>query len=153
MTLITKITQLWNVTKISNPGIKFPEIGRNKGNFPLIFDIKIRIQRERFLTRWKPISALTLTFTWRNFIERCQWDLLIYASKRNLVVTSSSEEVLLIWYIIVISAVKNRLFTDIEIATKVYFSYFHSIMSNSIMPCGRSLVFVLQKRAIQAIYN
>jgi hypothetical protein len=45
----------------------------------------------------------------------------------------------------------------VETAHLVYFSYFHSIMSYGILICGKAAdidtIFVLQKRAIQSIYN
>ena len=52
---------------------------------------------------------------------------------------------------------KNRSLTDVETAKLVYFSYFHSIMSYGILLWGNAAgiqpIFVLQKRAIRAIYN
>ena len=52
---------------------------------------------------------------------------------------------------------KIRQFTDIDTARLVYFSYFHSIMSYGILLWGRAAdiesIFILQKRAIRAIYN
>ncbi|CAH2211691.1 jg6806, partial [Pararge aegeria aegeria] len=52
---------------------------------------------------------------------------------------------------------KIRMLTDIETARLVYFSYFHSIMSYGILLWGNAAdintIFVLQKRAIRAIYN
>lgn len=50
-----------------------------------------------------------------------------------------------------------RQITDVDTARLVYFSYFHSIMSYGLLLWGRAAdvdaVFVLQKRAIRAIYN
>ena len=52
---------------------------------------------------------------------------------------------------------KNRLLTDVETARLVYFSYFHSIMSDIILLWGSAAgiksIFVWQKRAIRAINN
>lgn len=52
---------------------------------------------------------------------------------------------------------KIRMLTDIETARIVYFSYFHSLMSYGILLWGCSAdlntIFVLQKRAVRAIYN
>lgn len=52
---------------------------------------------------------------------------------------------------------KIRHLTDIPTARLVYFSYFHSIMSYGILLWGRAAdietIFILQKRAIRAIYN
>lgn len=52
---------------------------------------------------------------------------------------------------------KIRQFTDVDTARLVYFSYFHSIMSYGILLWGQAAnvhsVFVLQKRAIRAIYK
>lgn len=52
---------------------------------------------------------------------------------------------------------KIRLLTDVDTARLVYFSYFHSIMSYGILLWGSAAdintVFVLQKRAVRAIYN
>lgn len=52
---------------------------------------------------------------------------------------------------------KIRRLTDVGTARLVYFSYFHSIMSYGILLWGRAAdietVFVLQKRAIRAIYD
>lgn len=52
---------------------------------------------------------------------------------------------------------KIRLLTDIETARLVYFSYFHSLMSYGILLWGSAAdigtIFVLQKRAVRAIYN
>lgn len=52
---------------------------------------------------------------------------------------------------------KIRQLTDVDTARLVYFSYFHSIMSYGILLWGRAAdmesVFVLQKRAVRAIYN
>ena len=52
---------------------------------------------------------------------------------------------------------KVRQFTDVDTAKLVYFSYFHSVMSYGILLWGRAAdiqtIFVLQKRAIRAIYN
>ncbi|CAK1578681.1 unnamed protein product, partial [Parnassius mnemosyne] len=55
-------------------------------------------------------------------------------------------------------AVKNiRSLTSVETAKLVYFSYFHSIISYGILLWGHTtdteIIFVLQKRAIRAIYN
>lgn len=52
---------------------------------------------------------------------------------------------------------KIRQFKDVETARLVYFSYFHSIIkSNGILLWGRAAeiksIFILQKRAIRAIY-
>jgi hypothetical protein len=51
---------------------------------------------------------------------------------------------------------KIRQYTDIATARTVYFSYFHSIMSYGILLWGKAAdietVFILQKRAIRAIY-
>jgi Reverse transcriptase (RNA-dependent DNA polymerase) len=51
---------------------------------------------------------------------------------------------------------KIRKYTDCETARTVYFSYFHSIMSYGILLWGSAAdietVFILQKRAIRAIY-
>lgn len=50
-----------------------------------------------------------------------------------------------------------RQLTDVDTARLVYFSYFHSVMSYGILLWGRAAdidsVFVLQKRAIRAIYK
>lgn len=50
-----------------------------------------------------------------------------------------------------------RQLTDVGTARLVYFSYFHSIMSYGILLWGRAAdvesIFILQKRAIRAIYN
>lgn len=52
---------------------------------------------------------------------------------------------------------KIRHLTDVETARLVYFSYFHSVMSYGILLWGNAAdiqaIFVLQKRAIRAIYN
>ncbi|CAK1581342.1 unnamed protein product [Parnassius mnemosyne] len=52
---------------------------------------------------------------------------------------------------------KIRSLTSVETARLVYFSYFHSIMSYGILLWGNAAdsetIFVLQKRAIRAIYN
>ena len=52
---------------------------------------------------------------------------------------------------------KIRQFTDVDTARLVYFSYFHSIMTYGILLWGRAAdiesIFILQKRAIRAIYN
>ncbi|CAH2094915.1 unnamed protein product [Euphydryas editha] len=52
---------------------------------------------------------------------------------------------------------KIRLLTDVDTARVVYFSYFHSIMSYGILLWGNvatvNIIFVLQKRAIRAIYS
>ncbi|CAK1577859.1 unnamed protein product [Parnassius mnemosyne] len=52
---------------------------------------------------------------------------------------------------------KIRGLTSVETARLVYFSYFHSIMSYGILLWGNAAdsetIFVLQKRAIRAIYN
>lgn len=52
---------------------------------------------------------------------------------------------------------KIRQLTDIETARLVYFSYFHSVMSYGILLWGNAAdiqtIFILQKRAIRAIYN
>lgn len=52
---------------------------------------------------------------------------------------------------------KIRLLTDIETARLVYFSYFHSVMSYGLLLWGSAAsfenIFVLQKRAVRAIYN
>ena len=52
---------------------------------------------------------------------------------------------------------KNRQLTDIATAKLVYFAYFHSIMSYGILLWGSAAdvdsIFILQKRAIRAIYN
>ncbi len=52
---------------------------------------------------------------------------------------------------------KIRQLTDVDTARLVYFSYFHSIMSYGILLWGQAAdiesIFVLQKRAIRAIYN
>jgi len=52
---------------------------------------------------------------------------------------------------------KVRLLTDAETARLVYFGYFHSVMSYGILLWGHAAdiqtIFVLQKRAIRAIYN
>ena len=52
---------------------------------------------------------------------------------------------------------KIRRLTDVDTARLVYFSYFHSIMSYGILLWGRAAdiesIFILQKRAIRAIYN
>ena len=52
---------------------------------------------------------------------------------------------------------KIRQFTHVDTARLVYFSYFHSIMSYGILLWGRAAdiesIFILQKRAIRAIYN
>ncbi|KAJ8736617.1 hypothetical protein PYW08_007273 [Mythimna loreyi] len=52
---------------------------------------------------------------------------------------------------------KIRQLTDVDTARLVYFSYFHSIMSYGILLWGRAAdidsIFILQKRAIRAIYN
>lgn len=52
---------------------------------------------------------------------------------------------------------KIRQLTDVATARLVYFSYFHSIMSYGILLWGRAAdikaIFILQKRAIRAIYN
>jgi hypothetical protein len=52
---------------------------------------------------------------------------------------------------------KIRLLTDIETARLVYFSYFHSVMSYGLLLWGSAAniesVFILQKRAVRAIYN
>ena len=52
---------------------------------------------------------------------------------------------------------KIRQYTDVDTARLVYFSYFHSIMSYGILLWGRAAdiesIFILQKRAIRAIYN
>jgi len=52
---------------------------------------------------------------------------------------------------------KIRMLTDVETARMVYFSYFHSIMFYGILLWGSSAdlntIFVLQKRAIRAIYK
>lgn len=52
---------------------------------------------------------------------------------------------------------KVRQLTDVDTARLVYFSYFHSIMSYGIMLWGKAAdietIFILQKRAIRAIYN
>lgn len=52
---------------------------------------------------------------------------------------------------------KVRQYTDVDTARLVYFSYFHSIMSYGILLWGKAAdiqnVFVLQKRAIRAIYQ
>lgn len=52
---------------------------------------------------------------------------------------------------------KIRQLTDVETARLVYFSYFHSVMSYGILLWGNAAdihtIFVLQKRAIRAIYN
>ncbi|KAG7299149.1 hypothetical protein JYU34_017682 [Plutella xylostella] len=49
-----------------------------------------------------------------------------------------------------------RQLTDVDTARLVYFSYFHSVMSYGILLWGRAAdinqIFVLQKRAIRAIY-
>lgn len=50
-----------------------------------------------------------------------------------------------------------RRLTNMDTARLVYFAYFHSIMSYGIMVWGRAAdietIFILQKRAIRAIYN
>ena len=55
------------------------------------------------------------------------------------------------------AVMKIRNLTDVETARLVYFSYFHSIMSYGILLWGNAAdiqtVFVLQKRAVRAIYN
>ena len=52
---------------------------------------------------------------------------------------------------------KIRQLTDVDTARLVYFSYFHSIMSYGILLWGRAAdidsIFILQKRAVRAIYN
>ena len=52
---------------------------------------------------------------------------------------------------------KVRALTDVATARLVYFSYFHSVMSYGILMWGNAAdienVFVLQKRAIRAIYR
>lgn len=52
---------------------------------------------------------------------------------------------------------KIRLITDVDTARIVYFSYFHSLMSYGILLWGNcadiNTIFILQKRAIRAIYN
>ena len=52
---------------------------------------------------------------------------------------------------------KVRGLTDVDTARLVYFSYFHSVMSYGILLWGRAAdiqcIFVLQKRAIRAIYQ
>ncbi|CAK1600201.1 unnamed protein product [Parnassius mnemosyne] len=52
---------------------------------------------------------------------------------------------------------KIRSLTSVETARLVYFSYFHSIMSYGILLWGHAadteIIFVLQKRAIRAIYD
>ncbi|CAK1578767.1 unnamed protein product [Parnassius mnemosyne] len=52
---------------------------------------------------------------------------------------------------------KIRSLTDVETARLVYFSYFHSVMSYGILLWGNATdieaIFVLQKRAVRAIYN
>lgn len=52
---------------------------------------------------------------------------------------------------------KIRLITDVDTARIVYFSYFHSLMSYGILLWGGCAdihsIFVLQKRAVRAIYN
>lgn len=52
---------------------------------------------------------------------------------------------------------KIRLLTDVETARVVYFSYFHSVMSYGLLLWGSAAniddVFILQKRAVRAIYN
>ena len=52
---------------------------------------------------------------------------------------------------------KIRQFTDIDTARLVYFSYFHSVMSYSILLWGKAAdiqsIFILQKRAIRTIYK
>lgn len=52
---------------------------------------------------------------------------------------------------------KIRLITDVETARLVYFSYFHSLMTYGILLWGHAAdiksIFVLQKRAIRAIYK
>jgi hypothetical protein len=52
---------------------------------------------------------------------------------------------------------KIRQITDINTAKLVYYSYFHCLMSYGILVWGRSAnvdsIFVLQKRAVRAIYN
>jgi hypothetical protein len=51
---------------------------------------------------------------------------------------------------------KIRQYADIQTARTVYFSYFHSIMSYGVWLWGKAAdietVFILQKRAIRAIY-
>lgn len=50
-----------------------------------------------------------------------------------------------------------RQLTDVPTAKLVYFSYFHSLLSYGILLWGRAAdiqtIFILQKRAIRAIYN
>ncbi|RVE54679.1 hypothetical protein evm_000800 [Chilo suppressalis] len=52
---------------------------------------------------------------------------------------------------------KIRLLTDVETARMVYFGYFHSVMSYGLLLWGSAAniesIFVLQKRAVRAIYN
>lgn len=52
---------------------------------------------------------------------------------------------------------KIRLYTEVDTARLVYFSYFHSLMSYGILLWGSAAdidtIFVLQKRAVRAIYN
>lgn len=52
---------------------------------------------------------------------------------------------------------KIRLLTDVTTARLVYFSYFHSVMCYGMLLYGRAAdiesIFVLQKRAIRAIYS
>lgn len=76
--------------------------------------------------------------------EKLQWDPHINALSKRL--SSAAYAVR-----------KIRLLTDVETARIVYFSYFHSIMSYGILLWGQAAsimsIFVLQKRAIRAIYK
>ncbi|CAF4947562.1 unnamed protein product [Pieris macdunnoughi] len=52
---------------------------------------------------------------------------------------------------------KIRSLTDVDTARLVYFSYFHSLMTYGLLLWGHAAdvetIFILQKRAIRAIYN